>query len=259
MERIIFRKPISIYNWSIFAEISYSSFVKLGLSFIKIIRLMKIQMKITDLKKVSELDFYWKNSDYKNLLKEFGYPDVEGIAENEILDYLFLAILDYKPAEAAEIILTYKMSDKLNEGQIQNLANEMLLDKLAEEYPDPALHFDIFNINQFLRKAYNGSFPDTEATIITAEIHGMEEDDEMTKEILIKALSHGLRESNLVKRLYGDQLNGNLPFDDAGKVIWHFRKLSENEVEIITSNYLIAREDFGLMEFETELKYFEED
>ena len=219
---------------------------------------MKIQMKITDLKKVSELDFYWKNSDYKNLLKEFGYPDVEEIAETEILDYLFLAILDFKPAEAAAVILTYKMSDKLNDGQIQNMANEMLLDTLAEEYPDPALHFDIFNINQFLRKAYNGSFPDTEATIITAEIHGME-DDEMTKEILIKAVSHGLRESNLVKRLYGDQLNGNVPFDDAGKVIWHFRKLSENKVEIITSNYLIAREDFGLMEFETELKYFEED
>lgn len=151
------------------------------------------------------------------------------------------------------------MSDKLNEGQIQNLANEMLLDKLAEEYPDPALHFDIFNINQFLRKAYNGSFPDTEATIITAEIQGMGQDDEITKEILIKSLSHGLRENNLVKRLYSAQLNGTVPFDNAGKVIWHFRKLSDNEVEIITSNYLISREDFGLMEFETELQYFEED
>ena len=216
-------------------------------------------MKITDIEKVSELDFYWTNSDYKHLLKEFGYADVEEIAENEILDYLFLAILDFKPAEAAAIILTYKMSDKLNEGQIQNLANEMLLDKLAEEYPDPALHFDIFNINQFLRKAYNGSFPDTEASIITAEIQGMSADDEMTNEILIKSLSHGLRENNLVKRLYGAQLNGTVPFDNAGKVIWHFRKLSDHEVEIITSNYLISKEDFGLMEFETELQYFEED
>lgn len=184
---------------------------------------------------------------------------MEGITENEILDYVFLAILDFKPAEAAEIILTYKISDKLKYGQIQNLANEMLLDKLAEELLDPALDFNIFNINQFSRKAYNGRFPDTEATIITAEIHGMENDDEMTKEILIKSLSYGLREINLVKRLYSAQLNGTVPFDNAGKVIWHFRKLSENEVEIITSNYLIAREDFGLMEFETEIKYFEED
>ncbi|MGO3182165.1 MAG: hypothetical protein ACTIJ9_04965 [Aequorivita sp.] len=220
---------------------------------------MKIQVKIIDLKTVSELDFYWQNSDYKNLLREFGYPDAEGIKENEVLDFLFMAILDFKPADAAEILLTYKIGDKLNEGQIQNLANEMLLDKLAEEYPDPVLHFDIFNINQFLRKAYNGTFPDTKATIITAEIHGMDADDELTKEILIKSLSHGLRENNLIKRLYGDQLNGTLPFDDAGKVIWHFRKLSEDEVEIITSNYLIAREDFGLMEFETELQSFEED
>lgn len=220
---------------------------------------MKIQMKITDLKTVSELDFYWQNSDYKNLLREFGYPDVEGIKENEILDYLFMAILDFKPADAAETILTYRMSDKLNDGQIQNLANEMLLDKLAEEYPDPALHFDIFNVNQFLRKAFNGTFPNTEATIITAEIKGLDEDVEITKEILIKSLSHGLRESNLVMRLYRDQLDGTLPFDDAGKVIWNVRKLSEQEIEIITSNYLIAKDDFGLMEFDAELQFFDED
>ncbi len=220
---------------------------------------MKIEMKITDFKTVSELDFYWQNSDYKNLLREFDYPDVEGIKENEILDYLTMAISDFQPADAAEIILTYKMSDKLNEGQIQNLANEMLLDKLAEEYPDPALHFDIFNINQFLRKAYNGTFPNTEATIITVEIKGMDEDIEITKEILIKSLSHGLKESNLIIRLYSDQLDGTLPFIDAGKVIWHFRKLSGHVIEIITSNYLIAKEDFELMEFETELQFFEED
>jgi len=130
---------------------------------------MKIGVKIEKLKTVNELDFYWQKEDYKNLLKEFGYPDAERLKDAEVLDFLFMAISDFEPASAAEIVLTYKMSDKLNEGQIQNLSHDMLSEKVAEQYAEPAYHFDLFNINQFLRKAYNGKFPDTEATIIMKE------------------------------------------------------------------------------------------
>ncbi|WP_372776520.1 hypothetical protein [Mangrovibacterium sp.] len=220
---------------------------------------MKIKMKIIDLKTVNELDFYWQDIDYVNLLKEFDYPDAEQIKTNEVLDYLFMAISDFKPAEAAEIILKYKMSDKLNDGQIQNLSNEMLLDKVAEEYPEPAFHFDLFNINQFLRKAYKGKFPNTEATIIVASLQTEDSDSEITKEILIKSLCFGLKKSSLITRLFADQIEGTEPFDDAEKAIWHFRRLNEDSIEIITSKYWIDKEDFEQMEFETEIKFFEEE
>ncbi len=220
---------------------------------------MKIKMKIIDLKTVNELDFYWQNKDYINLLSEFDFPDAEQIKSSELLEYLFMAISDFEPTEAAEIVLKYKLSDKLNEGQIQNLSNEMLKDRVAEEYPDPALHFDIFNINQLLRKAYNGRFPNTEATIITASFQAEELEFEITKEILIKALSGGLTKNCLVVRLYADQIEGTVPFDDAGKVIWHYRKLSENTLEIITSKYWIDKEDFEKIAFETALNFFNQE
>lgn len=220
---------------------------------------MKINIKIIDLKTVNELDFYWQNEDYLNLLKEFDFPDVEQIKPNEILEYLFMAISDFEPANAAEIVLKYKMSNKLNEGQIQNLSNEMLIDKVAEQYAEPAFHFDLFNINQLLRKAYNGKFPNTEATIITASFQGVDLDSEIAKEILIKSLCSGLKESNLILRLFADQIEGSVPFDDAEKVIWYYRKLDENTMEIITSKYWIAQEDFELIEFETEVMFFKEE
>ncbi len=220
---------------------------------------MKIQVKIIELKTVNELDFYWQNKDYLNLLKEFNYPDVEQIKENEILEYLFMAISDFEPAEAAEVLLKYKMSDKLNDGQIQNLSNEMLVEKVAEQYVEPAYHFDLYNINQFLRKAYNGKFPDTEATIITASFQGVNLDSEITKEILIKSLRDGLKKSNLILRLFADQIEGTVPFDDAGKAIWDYRKSSEDIMEIITSKNWIDKEDFEQMEFETEVIFFDEE
>lgn len=101
------------------------------------------------------MDFYWEKEDYKLLLEEFNYPDADKLKVAEVLDFLSMAISDFEPAEAAEIVLTYKMSNKLNEGQIQNLSHEMLADKVAEQYAEPAMHFDLYNINQFLRKAYN--------------------------------------------------------------------------------------------------------
>lgn len=220
---------------------------------------MKIQVKIIDLKTVNELDFYWQNKDFLNLLREFGFSDVEKIKESEILEYLFMAISDFEPAHAAEILLKYKMSDKLNEGQIQNLSNDMLSSRVAQQYSEPAFHFDLFNINQFLRKAYNGKFPDTEATIITASFQGEDLDSEITKEILIKSLSYGLKKSSLVLRLFEDQLTGAEPFDDAVKVIWDYRKSIDDALEITTSKNWIDKEDFEQMEFEADVNFFDEE
>ena len=101
-----------------------------------------------------------------------------------------MAISDFEPANAAEILLKHKMSDILNDGQIQNISNEMLTEKVAEQYVEPAFHYDLFNINQLLRKAYNGKFPDTEAIIISVSFQGIDLDAEINKEILIKSLCH---------------------------------------------------------------------
>lgn len=220
---------------------------------------MKIRVKIDDIKTVNELGFYWENEDYKNLLAEFGYPDADKIKDAEALEYLFMAISDFEPAEAAEIVLTYKMSDKLNEGQIQNLAHEMLNEKVAEQYAEPAFHFDLFNLNQFLRKAYNGKFPDTEASILTATFDGINLDSEMTKEILIKSLGQGLSDGNLIMRLFEDQVKGEIAFEDAEKVIWNYKKTSENKMEIVTSNKWIDKDDFEKIEYEAEIVFFEEE
>ncbi len=216
---------------------------------------MKLSIRITSLKTVNEFDFYWQNEDYINLLKEFDFPNPEQINPDEILDYLFMSITDFEPEEAAEVLLKYKLGDRLKDGQIKNLSNEMLDDKVAEEYPDPALHFDLFNINQLLYKAYNGTFPNTEATIIT--LNYLEENaPELTKEVLIKSLYPGLKNENLLSRLYEDQILGTEPFGDAEKVIWRFTKKSESTVEVITSKYWIEKDDFEELEYDAEIKFY---
>jgi len=170
-----------------------------------------------------------------------------------------MAITDFEPYEAAEILLNYKLSEELNEGQIQSLSHEFLKDKVAEEYAEPALHYDLFNINQLLYKAYNGTFPNTEASIIHLEItHEPNVEIEINDELIVKALGSGLKENNLIKRLFEDQLVGEAEFTDASKTIWKINMLSESNYQLITSKYWLDKADFLAYEFETVIVNFEE-
>lgn len=221
---------------------------------------MMLEVKINEVKSVNQLADYWSEQDYRNLLEEFGFPDAKDIAANELREMLFMAITDFEPADAAEVTLTYKLSDKLNEGQIQNIAHEMLLDKVAEEYSDPALHFDLFNINQLLYHAYNGKFPNTIATIISLELRDKSGTPiELSKEILLKSIQHGLKDNNLVHRLYEPQLDGTEAFGDAAKVIWRFEEKADHTYEILTSNYFIEDQDFTSFEFDAAIVFHEEE
>jgi hypothetical protein len=63
-----------------------------------------------------------------------------------------MAITDFEPNEAAAIVLDYKLSDSLNEGQIQ-ISNDMLIDKISEEYPE-IMQAPLYHINQLLFKQW---------------------------------------------------------------------------------------------------------
>mgnify|MGYP000382863969 CR=1 FL=1 len=219
---------------------------------------MKLKVKILGLRKLNELDNYWQDTDYRALLKLYDFPDANEVDAAELKEMLYMSITDFEPDEAAKILLTYKLSEQLSEGQIQSLSHEMITDKIAEEYPEPEMHYDLFNINQLLHKAYNGTFPNTEASIIEIEI--LNEDAaniEITEEIMTKLISGALTEKSILKRLYADQLDGDVPFGDASKFIWTLDKKSSNTYELLTSTYWIEKEDIVQDAYECKIAFFE--
>ena len=77
----------------------------------------------------------------------------------------------------------------------------------------------------------------------------------VNKELLVKVLAQGLRDSNLINRLYGEQVSGEVPFTDAGKVIWTFAPTGEADTyRVRTSKYWIDEEDVGAHEYEAVVK-----
>jgi hypothetical protein len=220
---------------------------------------MKYGIKIHKISTVDALSDAWKVEDFKELLKRFDFANDEVNDFKELQDLLFMAIADREPNEAASIVLDYKLSDHLNEGQIDSLSYEMLVDKISEEYPVIGLHKTLFSINQLLYKAFNGKFPNTKATIVDFEITpSANADNEITKEIVLKSITQNLDSHNLIKRLFGKQLSAEEEFEEANDVIWELHK-NDNQYKMITSDYWMGKNEFLSDEFEADIDFFEEE
>lgn len=218
---------------------------------------MKYQIIIQNATTVEEVPGYWSNDDYVQLLEKFNYPDAAQASKESLPELLLMAITDYEPNEAAAILLDYKLGDELNEGQIEQISNDMLLDKIVEEYPNISLHARLFHINQLLYKAFNGKFPNTKATLLECTITPLEEETgepELSKAMMLQLLGAGLSDSNLVKRLFTEQMAGSVPFAEAENILWETNPAAQNSFRILTSENWISPDDFTTHEFEANVE-----
>lgn len=213
---------------------------------------MNFTIKLLGIRSIYKIDNAWTNTDYFNLLEAFDFPDAKSINEEELFEMLSLAVSDYEPEEAAEIVLNYKFSNRLKGGQIKNLAQEMLQDKVAEEYPDISFHFDLFNINQLLHNCYNGKFPKIKASVIDFELT-FKGKVEITKEVIVRTISDLLSHKSLLKRMFSEQLDASSEMKDAESIIWNLEVLQPNTYRIISSDYCLNAEDFDKDEHTGEL------
>ena len=217
---------------------------------------MKYQVVIKRIDTVNEVEGYWSDEDLIQLLDKFNYPDGATAEKKNLPELLEMAISDYEPSEAAEIVLHYKFSEELNEGQIQQIAHNMLIDKVCEEYPEIQMQGRLFHVNQLLFKAYNGKFPNAKASVVHLSMVPEEDNGGkiLTKENVLKLLNNGLSDRNLIKRLFNDQLMQNIPFPEAEGIIWELNTNDTVNYTLVTSENWINNEDLISFEFDSVLE-----
>ena len=218
---------------------------------------MKYSLKINTIRTVDELEGSWTNADFTALLTKFDYADADKLNQDELKDFLFMAISDFEPEEAATIMLDYKLSEVLTEGQIHNLSHEMLREKVSENYSDISIHRILFDVNQLLYKAFNGKFPKAKANVIDFEmVADQPEETEITKGIVLQAFSTGLSERNLINRLFKDQLEGKVEFPEAEGILWDLENTGDAHYVVTTSEKWLNKDDFTKMEFKCDVTPF---
>lgn len=217
---------------------------------------MNYHIIINSVKSVEELKNAWSNEDYIELLERFGFPDAKDSKPEELKELLYMAISDFEPPEAAAILLDYKLSEELKDGQIDQMSHDMLLDKISEEYSDISLHHQLYNINQLLYKAYNGTFPSAKATIVEFEIAP---DTDVDKEVVLKILDKTLAKNSVIKRLFSNHLAGKEAFDEAEDIVWELESKGNGSYTLTTSEYWMSRDEFTEAEYDAEIVMYEED
>lgn len=252
---LTFNKKVTLIKiWSI-AVSSYTPFFRF-INTKTINQNMKFNIKINQVTTLEELPNYWSNNDFVNLLDAFSFPEGNTIKPENLREMLFMAISDFEPNEAAAIVLGYKLSERLNEGQIEQVSNDMLIDKVCEEFPEIDLHATLFAVNQLLFQAYNGKFPNAKATQVDFSMSPLDEDSKVkiTKEYVLKAFKNGISDSNVIKRLFEEQLNSTDELTDADAILWELNSSDNENFKLITSEYWLDREELIASEFDGEFE-----
>jgi hypothetical protein len=215
---------------------------------------MSYHIHIQKVESIQQIAGKWSREDYLKLLDIIEFGDPGDASEQDLRELLFLALSEYEPQEAAEIVLRYKFDDQFNDGQYEQISNDMLKENVAEHYSDISYHRDLFDVHEFLYKVYNGKFPLAKASVITFSIGGKDvENLEMDKATALRLLAAGIDDHTLLKRLFKDQIDGNESFDDAQHIAWYLKELGTDTYQLITSDYWINSADFVAMEYDATL------
>lgn len=221
---------------------------------------MNYQIVIKRIDTVNEVEGYWSDEDLVQLLEKFNYPDGATAEKSSLPELLEMAISDYEPNEAAEIVLKYKLGDELNDGQIEQISHNMLIDKVCEEYPEIHMQGTLFHVNQLLFKAYNGKFPNAKASVVHFSMTPIEDEPQkLTAENVLKLLNNGLSDRNLIKRLFENQISQNIPFPEAEAIIWELTTEDDINYNLVTSENWINNDDVTASEFESVLEQIEDE
>jgi hypothetical protein len=199
----------------------------------------------TGFKTITALPDSWSDQDYKNLLEQMDFDGIAALVPEELKEMCLMSLTDNEPEEAAKLVLEYIFKDKLNGGQIANLSNELLDEKLWEEYADLSMHEDFFNVHQLLYDAFEGTFPHAEAVSFSVKLTAKDKKalavfDHFAEAPLIRLLVAGLPNNNLIYRLFDEQVDGE-KFKEAKDIIWQLKaeKGQQNEItfHVVSSTY----------------------
>ncbi|MEP4380859.1 MAG: hypothetical protein ABJ215_04510 [Alphaproteobacteria bacterium] len=204
------------------------------------------KVKVLSFSNILEIEDARAPRDFAALLEAMEYGDTSGLSDDELREMCVASLQDLPPVDAACLVLKHDMGDVLRDGQIRNLAGEMIDEKLWEEYADSALHERMFNAGSLLYAAFPQTFPEPDAVRVKIEVTASNSPARALltaspdESFLVRLLADGMDRHAILHRLYDDELKGH-SFPEAEEVIWIVRTETAGDgvlhIEVISSGY----------------------
>ena len=185
----------------------------------------EFSVEVIDADVLEEIPDTWQPSDFRALLEEMDFGSTADLVDEEAREMCIMSLQDLDPEDAAAVLLRYRLSAQLKGGQIENVSNEMLDEKMWEEYASVELHEQMFNVASLLYRAFPRVVPEPDAVRVDLDVTANNEAaskilrDGMDEACLARLLADGMPDTAVLRRLYAEQLSG-APFPEASTLIW---------------------------------------
>lgn len=186
----------------------------------------KFHVTVAGLKKIYDMPGTWCDDDYRSLMAQLEVEDIDEMAAEELLDYLFMALQDIEIEEAADLVLAYKLQKSVTAGVRQNIVQDFLLGQRPwEEASDISLHARLFAVAVLLNKAFPKTFGRPDMMLLSLQLEAQNAE---SKELLLeppeaafvtRLLADGMDENSILERLFDEQLAA-YDFPEAEGIIW---------------------------------------
>ncbi len=206
----------------------------------------KFHVRVLSFSILQEIEGARTADDFTTLLNAMEFDETSGMSEEELREVCVMSLQDLMPEEAAELVLKHDFGNRLKDGQIRNMASDMLDEKLWEQYADMSLHERMFNVGSLLYAAFPQSFPEPDAVRVTLEVAAANEVARETlahpvnESLLVRLLADGMDDNSVLHRLFDKQLEGK-DFPEADTIVWIVRIEPSDDhagkIEVISSGY----------------------
>lgn len=180
--------------------------------------------------RIAALPEGWTAASYRKLLKRLEFEGADSAADEELGAYAVMALQDFEPEEAARKTLEHALGDRMKPGLIQNLSEEMKVERQWELNPSMACHEPIFNAQVLLHEAFPEVYPAPDVARVSLVISANAPASAallkkpIGEPFLARLLAHGLPDTAILNRLFDTALE-KPPFPEASHIVW--RHLTE--------------------------------
>ena len=201
-------------------------------------------VKVLGFKELSALEDDWTSADFTALLEKLDMDGGAALTAEEAREMCLLALSDLEPEDAAAALMSYKLGDKLTEGQIRNYSNECQFEKLWEQSSEMELHQPMFAVASLLAQINDQQFPTPDALRVKLQVEcsgdeAPEFESPIDPAFVLRLLSAGMDDGAILKRLFHEQLEAGR-FSEAASLVWDVtstRNATGVEVTVTSSGY----------------------
>lgn len=180
------------------------------------------ELLIMELKSVQDMPV-WTDDIFRQILQRVEFEEIDDIDPADLREMTVMALQDLKPEKAAEAILAV-LAGGLSAGARQNLAHDMKMQRMWEEFANPEFHAPIFATAVLLNEAFPKVYPRPEIARLILQVTAgnpaaARQLGQPTPALTARLAAAGMDDHSTLRRLYAVQLAGG-SFPEAAAIIW---------------------------------------